>query len=167
MLRTSFPVDVTASEATCDIQFGSIRRPTHCNTPADLAKFEVCAHQWVDLSDGEYGIALLNDCKYGHHLRGNILDLNLLRSPGYPDPTAGPPNATPPAALANFEVCAHQGVDLSDGEYGIALLNDCKSGHPLRGNILDLTLLRSPGYPDPTADRGRHRFTYSLYPHAG
>lgn len=88
MLRTSFPVDVRATEATCDIQFGSIRRPTHCNTAADLAKFEVCAHQWVDLSDRGYGVALLNDCKYGHHLRGNILDLNLLRSPGYPDPTA-------------------------------------------------------------------------------
>jgi len=88
MLRTGFPVDIAASEATCDIQFGSIRRPTHCNTPADLAKFEVCAHQWVDLSDGDYGVALLNDCKYGHHLKGNILDLNLLRSPGYPDPTA-------------------------------------------------------------------------------
>jgi len=104
MLRTSFPVGIIAREATCDIQFGSIRRPTHCDSPADRAKFEVCAHQWVDLSDRDYGVALLNDCKYGHHLRGNILDLNLLRS---------------------------------------------------------------PGYPDPTADRGRHRFIYSLYPHAG
>jgi len=46
-------------------------------------------------------------------------------------------------------------------------LNDCKYGHHLRGNLLDLNLLRSPGYPDPTADRGHHCFTYSLYPHAG
>ena len=88
MLRTSFPVDVRPTEATCDIQFGSIKRPTHRNTPADRAKFEICAHKWLDLSDQDYGVALLNDCKYGHHVRDNVLDLNLLRSPSYPDPMA-------------------------------------------------------------------------------
>jgi alpha-mannosidase len=104
MLRTSFTPAVTAREASCDIQFGSIRRPTHTDTPRDFAKFEICAHKWVDISDGSYGVALLNDCKYGHRVHGNVLDLNLLRS---------------------------------------------------------------PHYPDPVADRGEHRFTYSLYPHAG
>ena len=88
MLRTSFPVAVRTSEATCEIQFGSLRRPTHRNTSWDLARFEVCAQKWVDLSDRGYGVALLNDCKYGHKLLGNTLDLNLLRSPGHPDPKA-------------------------------------------------------------------------------
>jgi alpha-mannosidase len=88
MLRTSFVPAVSANEATCDIQFGSIHRPTHTNTPADWAKFEICAHKWIDISDRGYGVALLNDCKYGHRVQGNVLDLNLLRSPGHPDPVA-------------------------------------------------------------------------------
>jgi len=88
MLRTSFVPAVHANEANCDIQFGSIRRPTHTNTPADWAKFEICAHKWIDISDRGYGVALLNDCKYGYRVQGNVLDLNLLRSPGHPDPVA-------------------------------------------------------------------------------
>ena len=88
MLRTSFPVAVRAREATCGIQFGSIRRPAHSDTPADRAKFEVCAQKWIDLSDGAYGVALLDDCKYGHRVQDGILDLNLLRSPHAPDPSA-------------------------------------------------------------------------------
>ncbi len=104
MLRTSFPVAISTTEATCEIQFGSIKRPTHRNTTWDMARYEVCAHKWVDLSQWDYGVALLNDCKYGHKLAGNVLDLNLLRS---------------------------------------------------------------PGMPDPVADRAQHEFTYSLYPHTG
>jgi alpha-mannosidase len=88
MLRTSFPTTVLASEATCEIQFGSIRRPTHRNTLRDVAMMEVCAQKYVDLSDRGYGVALLNDCKYGHAVVDGTLDLNLLRSPGYPDPIA-------------------------------------------------------------------------------
>jgi alpha-mannosidase len=88
MLRTSFPVNVQTPEAVCEIQFGAIRRPTHRNTVWDMAKFEISAHKWVDLSDGNYGVALLNDCKYGHKVDENILDINLLRSPIYPDPEA-------------------------------------------------------------------------------
>jgi alpha-mannosidase len=88
MLRTSFPAAVAASEAICDIQFGSIKRPTHRNTSWDMARYEICAHKWVDLSQGDYGVALLNDSKYGHKILENVLDLNLLRSPGYPDPQA-------------------------------------------------------------------------------
>ncbi len=84
MLRTSFPVDIHAREATCEIQFGSIKRPTHANTTWDLAKFEICAHKYLDISQPDYGVALLNDCKYGHKVLGNILDLDLLRSPDYP-----------------------------------------------------------------------------------
>ena len=88
MLRTSFPVNVLATEATCEIQFGNIRRPARRNTSWDMAQFEICAHKWVDLSERAFGVALLNDCKYGHKVRDNVLDLDLLRSPKHPDPVA-------------------------------------------------------------------------------
>ena len=86
MLRTSFPVAVHAEDATFEIQFGHVRRPTHRNTTWDLAKDEVAAHKWVDLSQRDYGVALLNDSKYGHKVKGNVIDLNLLRSVPYPGP---------------------------------------------------------------------------------
>jgi alpha-mannosidase len=66
-----------------------------------------------------------------------------------------------------FEVCAHRWADLSETGYGVSLLNDCKYGYDVRDNVLRLTLLRGPESPDPDADRGRHEFTYALYPHAG
>jgi alpha-mannosidase len=88
MLRTAFPVDVYSREAVADIQFGTFRRATHRNTSWDEARDEFCAHKWVDLSQPDFGVALLNDCKYGHSVRGNVIDLNLLRSPTSPDPLA-------------------------------------------------------------------------------
>jgi alpha-mannosidase len=88
MLRTSFPIGVETDHATFDIQFGSLTRPTSGNTSWDMARFEVCAQKWVDLSQGDRGVALLNDCKYGCRVEGNVIDLDLLRSPGYPDPVA-------------------------------------------------------------------------------
>jgi alpha-mannosidase len=86
MLRTSFPVAIHADEATFDIQYGHIRRTTHRNTTWDLARDEVAAHKWADLSQGDTGVALLNDSKYGHKVKGHVLDLNLLRSVPYPGP---------------------------------------------------------------------------------
>jgi alpha-mannosidase len=88
MLRTAFPTTVRADQATFEIQYGHLQRPTHRNTSWDMARFEVVAHKWVDLSDPTYGVALLNDCKYGHKVHRHILDLNLLRSPKSPDPQA-------------------------------------------------------------------------------
>lgn len=88
MLRTSFPVDIHANEAACDIQFGHIKRPTSSNTSWEAAQYEIPAQKYVDLSEKTYGVALLNDCKYGHQVKENVLDLNLLRSPVYPDPVA-------------------------------------------------------------------------------
>lgn len=88
MLRTSFAVNVMTQEAACDIQFGNIKRPTHRNTGFDMAKEEVSAHKWVDLSQPDYGVALLNDCKYGYMVNENIIDLNLLRSPNFPGENA-------------------------------------------------------------------------------
>jgi alpha-mannosidase len=88
MLRASFPVAVRTDEATFEIQFGNLKRPTHRNTTWDMAKVEVCAQKWADLSERGYGVALLNDCKYGHQVEDGVLDLNLLRSPSSPDPVA-------------------------------------------------------------------------------
>jgi alpha-mannosidase len=85
-LKVAFPVDVHASRATYEIQYGHIERPTHENTSWDVARFEVCAHRWADLGEPGYGVALLNDCKYGYDIHGNVMRLSLLRSPGWPDP---------------------------------------------------------------------------------
>jgi alpha-mannosidase len=95
---------VRSRRATYDIQFGSLERPTHQNTSWDAARFEVVGHKWADLSEGNYGVSLLNDCKYGYDIHDNGMRLTLIKS-------------------------------------GIS--------------------------PDPMADQGRHDFTYSLLPHAG
>ncbi len=88
MLRVAFPVAVTADRANFDIQYGFISRTVHENDSIDRAQFECCAHRYADLSDARYGAALLNDCKYGYRVHGNVLDLCLLRSPLFPDPEA-------------------------------------------------------------------------------
>ena len=88
LLRALFPVDVRARRATYEIQFGHIERPTHRNTSWERAMFEVCAHGWMDLSEPGFGVALLNDCKYGHSCHENVMGISLLRSPKFPDPEA-------------------------------------------------------------------------------
>lgn len=87
-LKTAFPVAVLSPTATYEVQWGSVERPTHRNTSWDWARFEVCAQKWVDLSEGDYGVSLLNDCKYGHDIRDNVIRLSLLRAPKAPDPEA-------------------------------------------------------------------------------
>ena len=104
LLKVAFPVNVLSPTATYDIQWGNVERPTHRNTSWDWARFESCAHKWVDLSEGDFGVSLLNDCKYGH----DILD-----------------------------------------------------------STIRLTALKGATFPDPNADLGMHRFTYALLPHAG
>lgn len=84
MLRVQWPVDVVTDHASCEIQFGHVQRPTHQNTTWDQAKFEVCAHKWVDLADRSGGLALLNNCKYGYKIWDRVLDLCLLRSQNCP-----------------------------------------------------------------------------------
>jgi alpha-mannosidase len=71
------------------------------------------------------------------------------------------------AEQAKFEVPAQRWADLSDTKHGFSLLNDSKYGYDVRGNVLRLSLLRSPEWPDPHADEGHHEFAYSLYPHSG
>jgi alpha-mannosidase len=104
LLRALFPLRVRSHEATFETMYGVVKRPTHRNSSWDEARFEVCAHRFADLSEPGYGVALLNDGKYGHSARDNVLGISLLRG---------------------------------------------------------------PLYPDPLADEGEHRFTYSLFPHPG
>ncbi len=72
-----------------------------------------------------------------------------------------------PVEDAKFEVPAQRWADLGDGQHGFSLINDSKYGYDVKGNILRLSLLRSPVYPDPNADRGPQHFRYTLYPHTG
>ncbi len=88
LFRVAFPVAVEADEASFEIQYGHVRRATHDNTKWQYAQFESMAHRWADLSSREYGVALLNDSKYGYRVKGHELSLSLLRSPTEPDPIA-------------------------------------------------------------------------------
>ncbi len=88
LLKVAFPVDVLSPTATYEIQWGNVERPTHRNTSWDWARFETAAHKWVDLSEGGYGVSLLNDCKYGHDIHENVIRLTLLRGTTAPDPNA-------------------------------------------------------------------------------
>ncbi len=85
LLKSLTPLAIHASEALFECALGVIARPTHRNTPQDAAKFEVAAHRFALMQERGFGVALLNDGKYGHHVRGNEIGLSLLRSPVYPD----------------------------------------------------------------------------------
>jgi len=104
LLKVAFPVNIRSTKATYEIQFGNVERPTHWNTSWDYARFETAAQRWADLSERNYGVSLLNNCKYGYDIKGQTLRLTLIKS----------------------------GIE-----------------------------------PDPEADQGYHSFTYSLYPHQG
>jgi alpha-mannosidase len=84
-LKVEFPLALRSDYATYEIQFGHLRRPTHFNTSWDVARFEVSAHRWADLSEPNFGVALLNDSKYGYACHGNVLRLSLIRAPKSPD----------------------------------------------------------------------------------
>lgn len=88
MLRIDAYPKNFSDKVLCDIQFGNIERSTKTDNKIDYAQFEIPAHKWVDVFDGEYGIAILNDCKYGHRVKDGLISLNCLRSPVYPDKTA-------------------------------------------------------------------------------
>ncbi len=88
LLKAAFLAAIRSLRATAEIQFGAIQRPTHTNTSWDAAQFETSAHMWVDLSEGDYGLALLNDCKYGYDAKDSVLRLTLLKSAIDPDPHA-------------------------------------------------------------------------------
>ncbi|MBA2468199.1 MAG: alpha-mannosidase [Chloroflexia bacterium] len=88
LIRAVFPTEVHAHEATFETIFGVQRRPTRRNTPWERARFEVSAHRFVDLSEPDYGVALLNDGKYGYSVLGSTIGVSLVRGPLHPDPFA-------------------------------------------------------------------------------
>ncbi len=107
LFKSMFPLDVHTEVVTGEIQFGNIQRPTHMNTSWDEAKFEICCHKWADLSESDYGVSLLNDCKYGYSVEENRLSITLLKAPSYPNPTAD-------KGLHHFtySIFPHKGADL-------------------------------------------------------
>lgn len=86
LLKAAFPVDINSNKATYEIQYGNVERPTHMNTSWDTARFEVCAHKWVDLSEAGYGVSLMNDSKYGHDIIDGNMRITLLKSGIVPNP---------------------------------------------------------------------------------
>lgn len=88
VLKAQFPFDLNTSEIRSEIQFGHVKRPTHRNTSWDKARFEASMHRWVDLSEADFGVALLNDCKYAYDCLEQSVRLTLVRGSTHPDPTA-------------------------------------------------------------------------------
>lgn len=87
-VKAAFDVDVNTDKATYDIQFGSVVRHTHKNTSWDAAKFEVCAHKFMDMGEYGYGVSLMNDCKYGHNVKDGTMKISLFKCGTHPDPDA-------------------------------------------------------------------------------
>lgn len=88
LCKVHFPVDIHTDEATFDIQFGNLTRKIHKNTSWDEARFESCAHKFADMSEGGYGVALMNDCKYGYSVIDRALSVTLLKAGIDPNETA-------------------------------------------------------------------------------
>jgi alpha-mannosidase len=88
VLKAQFPFDLNTSEIRSEIQFGHVKRPTHRNTSWDKARFDASMHRWVDLSEADWGVALLNDCKYAYDCLEQSVRLTLVRGSTFPDPGA-------------------------------------------------------------------------------
>ncbi|MHB0997877.1 MAG: alpha-mannosidase [Armatimonadota bacterium] len=86
LFKVEFEMNVLSDFARHEIQYGHAERPTHTNLLQDVARFEVCAHKWSDLSENGFGVALLNDCKYGIGVNGSTFRLTLIKSGTHPDP---------------------------------------------------------------------------------
>lgn len=85
LLKAAFPVDIRSTYGTYDVQYGNVRRPNHWNTSWDQARFETVAHRWADLSERGYGVSILNDCKYGHDIKDNVIRITLIKAAMHPD----------------------------------------------------------------------------------
>lgn len=104
ILKVEFPLDVLARNATFEIQYGHTKRPNHTNTTWDMAKFEVCGHKWMDMSQADKGVSIISDCKYGWHVRDSVVQLSLLRAPKNPDA-----NADMHKHFIHYAVMPHEG----------------------------------------------------------
>jgi alpha-mannosidase len=85
LLKVNFPANIYATEAIHEVQFGHLRRPNHASRRFDADRFEVCNHKWSALAEENRGVAVLNDCKYGLSVKGNSINLSLLKSALAPD----------------------------------------------------------------------------------
>ena len=144
LLKALFPLNVQTDAAVYEIPYGTIARTTHPKTLAEKAKFEVPGHKFVDMSDGSWGVALLNDCKYGFDARNDSLRITLLRSPKTPRPLHAPPDYDAPFAdqgehWFNYAILPHKG-HYADGrvvqagyEFNVPLLSVVTDGH--RGSL--------------------------------
>jgi alpha-mannosidase len=103
-LATVFPLSVRAPSARHEIQFGHLERPTHRNTSEDRARFEVCQHKWTDLSENRFGVALLNDGKYGVSVLGGHVRLSLHKGGCHPDPRGDQGDH-----VCTYSLVAHEG----------------------------------------------------------
>lgn len=81
MIRCEFPVDIISDECKFNTQFGHVIRKTTENNSIEKAQYEVSGQKFVDISNADYGVSLINDCKYGYRCKGNVIDINLVRSP--------------------------------------------------------------------------------------
>lgn len=88
LVKAEFHLDVMTRTAACEIPYGVMERPTHRNTSWQRAQFEMCAHRFVDLSEPGFGVALLNDGRYGHSIEDSFVSLTLLTSGIFPFPDA-------------------------------------------------------------------------------
>ena len=88
LLKAAFPLAASSKQATYEIPYGSIERPTTRDNSWESAKFEVPALRWADAGNQAHGFSLINESKYGYDDKGNVLRLSLLRSPTWPDPDA-------------------------------------------------------------------------------
>lgn len=104
MLRAEFRPSVFAKEVTCDIQMGNIKRSTGNLTKKEKAQFEICAHKWVDVSEGGYGISVLSEGKYGWRVKEGLISLNMLRSPMFPAK-----NADKGTHIIKYSLYPHEG----------------------------------------------------------
>ncbi|HEY0463847.1 MAG TPA: glycoside hydrolase family 38 C-terminal domain-containing protein [Polyangiaceae bacterium] len=86
LLKAVFPLAAQAPRATYETMCGAVERPTHANTDADLAQYEVPGHRWADLSEPAFGVSLLTDSRYGYATFGSVMSLSLLRGTMSPDP---------------------------------------------------------------------------------
>ncbi|MEN0088187.1 MAG: glycoside hydrolase family 38 C-terminal domain-containing protein [Pseudomonadota bacterium] len=88
LLKAAFPTCVTSDMAEFDIQWGTIERSTSRDSDFDAARYEVAAQKWARLTEDDYSVALLNDCKYGYDVRSDTIRITLIKSATYPDPNA-------------------------------------------------------------------------------
>ena len=129
VLKAAFPLDINAEKASFDIQFGTIERNTHDNTSWDAAKFEVCAHKYADLSENGFGVALMNDCKYGYDVRHGTMRLTLLRCPTFPDPNCDKTRHT-----FTYSIYAHGDAGAPDTVQAAFSLNNPMRAFAFAGN---------------------------------